>query len=354
MFRTHSYRSASAVSLALALAGGAFGSATISGGALTINTSTFNTDQQIEVIVGPTAGVVTLQGVLGATQTNFVGVTSISITTGPAQDFVEVRNFAATVPALTINTGAGNSDVKVSYAPPVGVSSVVSTVSIIGGDGNDKAFFLAETEALSFVGSWLVRHGNGNNEAVAEVISPAASNLLAIAFDMSAGSGQDFQDLKVTSDAAAVDVSMSNRLGGNNDAAYVTLDALAAGNANLQYFGNLGGGLDVTEINNISRGGTANFTGTVDGGDGADTLKFSSEAPGAFNMTLSGGAGADSIDWFAKGLVTGTPRLLGGSGNDILKLIVDGPQVATPFIDGGSGFDIAIGFGTIVNCEQVN
>ncbi|MBL0921155.1 MAG: hypothetical protein IBJ10_03390 [Phycisphaerales bacterium] len=57
---------------------------------------------------------------------------------------------------------------------------------------------------------------------------------------------------------------------------------------------------------------------------------------------------------FFKGTVTGAPRLLGGNSNDELKIVVDGPRVCTPFLDGGPGFDKAIGFGTIINCEDIN
>lgn len=339
----------------LLLAGTAAGqTVTFSGGVLTINTSAVGGDRQIQVDVGPSPGFVQLSGVPGASQTSFVGVNAINLTTGAGQDFVEFRLDGTVIPPLAINTGAGNSDVKILYAIPSTPDAVTSEVSVVGAGGEDKVFFLVESQADSFIGSWRVNQSNGKNEATAEVISPDPTTLLAIAFDVSGGNSDDKAELKVTSDAAAVDVSASARLGGANDSAIVLLDNLGTGDANLQFFAGMGGGNDVVEIGNVSRGGVANFTGFVDGGANNDTLKFFSEAPGAMNLTLSGGLGADSIDWFAKGLVTGTPKLLGGSGNDVLKLIVDGPQVATPFIDGGPGFDIAIGFGTIVNCEQVN
>jgi hypothetical protein len=345
----------SAALLALAVSCEALASATQSGTVLTINTSAYATDQQIEVNVGPLPGQVQISGVIGASTTTFENVAEIIATTGPAQDFVEFRMLAATLPAPVFSFTAGNSDVKVIYEPPSNATVVTSNVSITGGVGNDKAAFEVLNGAPTFIASWEVLAGNGTNEAIAVVQSPDASDLLAIALNMRSGSGQDKFDVSVTSNAAAVDISANPFIGSGNDSAIITTLALGTGNLNLQSFGSLGNGLDVYEVTNVSNGGVASFSGFVDGGDGTDTLKFTSEASGPMNLTLSGGAGADNLDWFAKGsAVTGSPKLLGGTGNDYLKLVVDGPFAATPFIDGGSGYDIAFGFGTIVNCEEVN
>jgi hypothetical protein len=342
------------VALALACAANALGSATITNGVLSINTTAFNTDQQIEVVVGPVVGSVTLSGVIGATQTTFTGVTSISLKSGPAQDAIEFRMFAPTLPTVTIETGTGNSDVKVIYDPSSAATTVVTNVTHIGANNNDKTTFEVLSGAPSLIASWSVQAGGGNNEAFGIVQSPDVTDLLAIAFNMRGGTGVDKLDLSVVSDAAAVDLTVNPFLGGGNDSVFVFNDALSTGNLNMLSFASLGDGLDIFELGNVQRGGSSSFFGNIDGGNGNDSLKFTSEAPGAMNLTLNGNGGSDTIDWFGKGLITGTPQLLGGAGNDVLKLIVDGPQAATPFIDGGAGFDIAIGFGTIVNCEQVN
>jgi hypothetical protein len=342
------------VALAFACAAHALGSATISNGVLSINTTAFNTDQQIEVVVGPVAGTVTLSGVIGATQTTFTGVTSISLKSGPAQDAIEFRMFAPTLPTVTIETGTGNSDVKVIYDPSAEATTVVTNVNHIGGNNNDKTTFEVLSGAPSLIASWSVQGSGGNNEVYGVVQSPQATDLLAIALNMRGGTGVDKVDLSVVSDAAAVDLTVNPFLGGGNDSVIIFNDALSTGNLNLLSFASLGDGIDVYELGNVQRGGSSSFFGNVDAGNGGDVLKFFSEAPGAMNLTLNGNGGSDTIDWFGKGEITGTPQLLGGAGNDVLKLIVDGPQLATPFIDGGAGFDIAIGFGTIINCEEVN
>lgn len=343
------------VAAILAVSSEAIASATQSGNVLTINTSAFATDQQIEINVGPVPGEVQIGGVLGASTTFFQGVAEIVVTTGPAQDYVEFRMFADTLPSVKLNTGAGNSDVKVIYQPSAAATTVMSSVSVTGGAASDKVAFEILNGAPTFIASWDVSADAGANEAIAVVQSPEATDLLAIAFNMKSSSGSDKFEMSVTSDAAAVDISANPMLGGGNDSAIISTYALGTGDLNLQSFAALGGGLDVYELVNNSQGGIASFSGLVSGGDGSDTMKFTSEASGPMNLTFSGGNGADTLDWFGKGnAITGTPRLLGGAGNDYLKLFVDGPQVATPFIDGGAGIDIAFGFGTIVNCEQVN
>lgn len=351
---TQTYTRSIAVALALAGASHALGSATLVNGVLTIDTTIYNTDQQMEFNVGPIPGTVQIGGVIGATVTDFVGVTSIVVKSGPRQDYIEFRMYADTLPPVTINTGVGNSDVKVIYDLPSAATSVSTSVSITGNGGNDKSTFEVLQGAPTFLASWNVQAGNGNNETFAVVQSSAASDILAIALNMRAGTGQDKLEASVVSDAAAVDLSVNPDLGGGADSVIVFNDALSTGNLNLLSFGSLGDGQDVYELGNVQRGGTASFFGFIDGGASGDTLKFNSEAPGSMNLTLSGGAGNDTIDWFGKGAITGMPQLLGGAGNDILKLVVDGPQSAMPFIDGGAGFDVAIGFGTIINCEQVN
>lgn len=52
--------------------------------------------------------------------------------------------------------------------------------------------------------------------------------------------------------------------------------------------------------------------------------------------------------------IRGQTRHLGGTGDDFLKLTVDGPRRISPLMDGGPGIDAAIGFGQIVNVEQID
>ncbi len=329
-------------------------SVTVSGGAMTINTSAYATDQHMEIEVGPVPGEVRLSGVLGAPATQYFGISSIDLTAGPRNDYVEFRIFTGDAPAITASTGAGNSDVKVLYELASSIMDASSSVTIVGGAGEDKAFFGVHSFARAFAANWVTLQGAGTNETFGSIDSPEASQLMSVSLASTGTTGIDKYELEVKSNAAAINLNASPNTGAGNDSAVVKIDTLGTGTTNAATVATLGAGVDVFELTNISRGGPANFSGNVNGGADSDTIKFNSEANGRVLMAFNGALGNDNVDFYAKGTVTGRPRLLGAGGDDYLKLVIDGSRVATPFIDGGAGFDIAFGFGTIINCEQVN
>ena len=327
----------------------------VAGGVLLISTN--NAQQQIEFNVGPVPGEVTVSGVSTIPSGQvFTGVTAIDLTTGRAQDYVEFRIFTAAAPSIRVNTGLGNSDVKFIYDLPFSTEAASSLVEVFGSSGEDKVDFLVESRAASFAAEWSVNAGANNNEITASVNSPELSDSLAINLNGTATTGVDKLELAVIHNAASAEINFGGALGGNTDFASLIVDGLdGALTADTALNVDLGTGIDGANVEIISRGGEYNTSGQILGGDGGDTLVFKQEeGVGTVDLTLDGGAGNDLLDMFMKGQISGTPRLLGGAGNDELKLVVDGPQLATPFLDGGAGFDIAIGFGTIVNVEQIN
>lgn len=327
---------------------------TVSNGAMRINTSAYATNQQMEIRIGPVAGQVRLFGVIGAPSTTYNGITSIDLTTGPRDDYVEFRIFTGNAPRIRASTGLGNSDVKVLYELASSITTATSTVAVIGGPGNDKVAFGVHSFARNFYANWNTQQGIGDNESIATIDSPESSQVMSVAFNALGGSGKDNHEIEVKSRAASIVLNSRSTTGANNDSSIVKVDTSGAGTLRATTYASLGDGVDVFELTNISRGGPAFFYGNLNGGAGNDVIKFSSEASGQIFTTFNGSLGNDEIDFFAKGVVTGTPRLLGEGGNDKLKLVVDGPRVASPFIDGGPGYDIAQGFGTIINCEEVN
>lgn len=314
-----------------------------------------NGQQQIEVTIGPVPGEVRVQGVSGiSSDMVFTGITSIRVRTGTFTDFVAFRSRSTVVPQIWVNTSSGDSDVIVDYDVP-GTSSAVSTeVTVLGAGNNDKVAFLVDSRAASFTASWNVDHRGGNNEAIASIQSPDASDLLSIDFNNVAGAGKDKFETYIVHRAAALDVSLDGLLGKNEDEAALGIDGVDPSNVTVELAIDLGDGKDKMNTNIVSRGGTTDIAGSVIGGQGLDNMGMTFESDGSVEVTFDGGAGADFLDMFFKGVVTGNPRLLGGNSNDELKIVVDGPRVCSPFLDGGPGFDKAIGFGTIINCEDVN
>ncbi len=317
--------------------------------------TTGNGQQQIEIEVGPLPGEVRVFGISGIPSGDtFVNVASISLTTGRAQDYVEFRVYSTSVPPITVNTGAGLSDVKFIYFTPETLETVSTSVTVIGGTAADKVDFLVESLAAGFSANWTVQAGAGDNETKVTTLASQPSELMSITLAGTYGNGFDKIEVGGVVDAATATLNLSGSLAGGEDFVGVALEQLGLGAINASYNLDLGAARDAADITLIGRGGLATQSGSIRGGAQDDTLVYKVEADGDANVTLDGGDGNDYVDFFGKGNVTGTPRLLGGLGNDELKLVIDGPQIATPFIDGGAGFDIAIGFGTIVNCEQIN
>ncbi|MBX3362016.1 MAG: hypothetical protein KF705_11360 [Phycisphaeraceae bacterium] len=215
------------------------------------------------------------------------------------------------------------------------------------------------SEVVSFLAGLrcqlVTNQGAGTAETVASIDSRGVSEAMSVSLSSTGTSGWDTYDLSVRIKTPLPSTSTRARTlvrGMTPRSSRSTRSG--TGTLNLATLASLGAGIDVFELTNVSRGGPANFSGSVNGGADADTIKFSSESNGRVLMTFNGALGNDTVDFFAKGSVTGRPRLLGAGGDDYLKLVVDGPRLATPFIDGGAGYDRAFGFGTIVNCEEVN
>jgi len=321
----------------------------------TLDLVTDNQQQQIEIEVGPVAGEVRVYGIDGIRSgTTYTGIAHVNLTTGSAFDFVEFRIFATVVPSIMINTNAGDSDVKIIYETPTTPDPVWSEVAIFGHSGNDKAGFEVISEAASFGVSWDVRHGDGDNETTAAVLTDRFADALSVDLYGLAGSGQDKLTASVITGASNLNVSVAGALGGGNDQAVLTIDEKRASSQALALDLDMGAGEDVAEVIAVLRGGIADLSGLVAGGADKDTLKLLFEGDGVSSITLDGGDGPDVLDSEYKGLALGSPQLLGGTGDDYLKIVAKEAVAMVPFIDGGRGYDIAIGFGTIVNVEEIN
>ena len=349
--------SGAALSLALITASANAGPAMLSPSALVndvLAITTNNGSQQIEILIGPEPGVVRIIGVDGIPDAPFTGITAIDLRTGSGQDAIEVRVFTAEAPDLFINTGSNQSDVKVIYEVATFAASAQSTVSITGGTSDDKVAFEVLSTADTFVADWTVVHGNGNNETKVMYDAPEAASLASITLATTSGSGEDKLDTQVKSGAADVDLDIYALLGAGNDSAIVNISEQFPGFTRLALDINLGRGIDVGEIVTVLQGGQTAQSGRVLGGADSDFLKLLQEGTGVNNVLLNAGAGDDSTEMEFKGAVTGAPKQRASDGNDFLKLVATNPAILNPLLDGGAGFDIAIGFGRIINVEQID
>lgn len=203
---------------------------------------------------------------IGATGTTIS--TAASIYGAGGNDSIRFNQAAA---ALSINGGDGSDSIFVQDA--------TTGSTIAGGLGGDTITLLTAAEATSLTGA------QGN-----DLITVAA----ATALNLSGGKGSD--SLFFTNAAGTLSVS-----GGEQD----DLIRVATG---------------ATSINVI------NGSGTVDGGDGADTIQFQAFATAA-GVSVTGGAGNDSIslstaqsvaDFSAIGTING------GAGTDTISIASTG------------------------------
>lgn len=314
--------------------------------------STNNGQQQIEIVIDELG--VQVVGVAGVPDTLFTGVTAIRLTTGTAFDAVTVSIRTAHAPAIFVNTGLGNSDVKFIYEIPQSPEDATSYVQVIGQGGGDIVGFEGTTLSQSFTATWDLRLGSGTNEVTANMSNPEptlANNINIIA---NTGIGADKLNVNIVSGALVHNFNVQGTLGDGLDEAILAYDGIAASQTNVNFNFTLAGGNDKSEALLVSRGGELSVTGLFFGGNGADDMKFFVEGDGNVDVAMNGDAGNDYLDMSLKGIITGSPRFFGGANNDFLKIVVDGPRLVTPLLNGGTGFDAAIGFGTFVSVEQIN
>ncbi len=319
-----------------------------------LSLTTNDSQQQIEVVIGPAQGVVKVVGINGGSEQNFSNVGALSLTTGANLDAITFTIRTATPPQIVVNTGFGDSDVKFVYAVGQGGTGAVTDVLVLGGPNNDKVLLEGVVLAPSLSALWTARLGDGDNEVVAKVEQPNAAAFTNAWVVAETGAGIDKLVFDVISAARGQDLRVSASLGDSNDSAMFKFDGQRAASTSTFLDMNMGAGQDQAEAVLISRGGQVSMTGGIRGGSGDDNVRVLIEGAGVVDASLEGDEGDDYLDMELKGNVRGATRHLGGFGNDFLKLVVVGPRRLTPFMDGGPGIDAAIGFGQIVNVEQVD
>lgn len=322
--------------------------------ARTLLLTTDNSQQQIEIIVGPQPGRVKVIGIDGIPSNRiYNGITLIDLRTGTNLDAIEFRMYGTVFPEVRVNTNAGPSDVKFIY--DIDHASRVSTlVSVVGGSTNDQvAFEVIDNHARNLSAIFNVAHLSGDNETKVAVNSPRSTNSINVALNTAATTGKDKVTTSIIHRATFLTLDVTAATGRNEDSVITTIDGLGTSTTNLDLDIDLGAAQDVSETIVISRGGRASITGHVRGREGDDLIKLLLEGDGRVNTWLAAAEGDDYIDVELKGAVTGTPRLLGADGQDFLKIVQESRQ-STPCIDGGRNIDAAHGFGTIINVENLD
>ncbi|HLP83328.1 MAG TPA: hypothetical protein VK157_03175 [Phycisphaerales bacterium] len=316
-----------------------------------LNLATNNSQQQIELVIGPATGQVKVVGINGGSEQNFSGVNTINLRTGTNLDVITFQIRTPNVPQINVDTGLGDSDVKFLYEIPS--SNVAQTrVNVLGGPGNDKVAFEAKVLARTFNAQWVVRSGSGTNEVVAKTEHCGNADATNVILDTVTGAGFDKLAFETTTEARRQDLRLTGSLGEGEDNALFKFDGVRAATTKVQSTLDLGGSKDQSEMIVVSRGGRIEVNADTRGGSGDDVIKTLLEGTGDAEIAQIGGTGDDYLDIEFSGVIGGRARQLAETGDDFLKYVVTGPRRAQPTMDGGAGFDQGLGFGRVTNIEE--
>ena len=119
-------------------------------------------DKQVKIEVGPLAGQVRVIDGAAPAALAFSGIRAIRLATGAGTDQIELDMHASQSLALSIDSGAGDANIKLQWKVPPGAASTVSSLDMASGGGRltielDHA---SETREASF--QWTTRFGGGD------------------------------------------------------------------------------------------------------------------------------------------------------------------------------------------------
>jgi hypothetical protein len=363
-------------------------------------------DKQVKIEVGPLAGQVrVIDGAAPGPQA-FSGIRAIRVATGAGTDQIELDMNASQSLALSIDSGAGDANMKLQWKVPPGAASTVSALDMASGGGrlNIELDHESETPEASF--QWTTRFGGGDKlikggvefkEGVRQARQNIAftqlgggSHLVAMEVESKAadatllldtGAAQDVLYKVISPDRSTRLVADTTVAGAKNNieilsAAPTTSVRLAGGTANVPLAetsfgvvqtvpGSLGAQLDFTTRSASSKFGakfdgafsTLTLGGRLAGGSGRDELKLETNARALASLLVDAGGGDNAVDFLASAalLATASPlRLVTGAGSDLVTLLAGIGSTAAPRVDCGAGNDSAkLSVGTTVGCELV-
>lgn len=335
----------------LALSSIAAAEATFSAGTLTVIGTP--SEDVITVVFDVTPGHARVFGVAGTPDgTLFTGVERLVANTLASMDIVNVQILSATPPELDLDTGAGDSQVRVDIQTPFGLAPTYSKARVRGGPQKDSVLFEVNENAFGGTYDYVVFGGEGENDATVKFSSDVLGGVSTLNWRAFGGGSTDKMLVDVSTKA---DEFIVNGLGltfGAGDEWIVKVAGDANTTARIQNAARLGSGGDTARID-VSNCSNAVVRGGTDGGDGDDVIELVTTSDMQASPLLLGGAGHDVLLVnVGQSLLAGSaPRILAGSGNDTVSMLVGSDVLGAPFSDGGPGVDSFTGVGVAVNFE---
>lgn len=285
----------------------------------------------------------------------FAGIAKLQLATLAGFDIVDVQVQSSALPELAVDTGSGDSQVKLRFSVPSTVADVTSLATVTGGAANDQVEFEVSSDAASMTMNWNVIGGDGTNDAVVKFTSDALGGATALNWRYAGGSQVDKVLLDLTTRADQLAVAALTNTGGGADEFIVKGVGDTNTTAVTQLLSRLGAGADKAVID-ISNVGRTFVRGAIDGGLDADTIELSTTSSLSGSPLILGGDGNDTLVFTVDGTLRAgsAPRIFAGNGNDSVSMLVWGSLLGSPFCDGGAGFDIFQGVGATANFEVIN
>lgn len=256
---------------------------------------------------------------------------------------------AGNVTNSTIFGGAGKDTIRLS-------GSTISLSTVQSADGHD----LISTTALADANTFVVAAGKGfdsiafGTAVVASVLGGAGNDTITFVAQLGGGNVFAGGDADVVSMTAATTASSALTVNGGAGADIIKFASIESTGAFV-----VQGGADADALGLTASKNTGAFTAgsQIAGGDGADTIKFGNGVATNNAFTIFGGDGADSIYINTTGVSTGNAAnysIVGGDGHDTItfdQAITTSGQYGTAgtlantfTVVGGAGTDV-INFG---------
>lgn len=332
-----------------ALAGSASADAVSASGVLLITLE----DGNHEVTLTIDDGRVELDGVPGvAPGAAFTGIEQVNCVSARGANAFLVLLSTDRDLALSFDAERGGTTIEV--IGDANGAAVNLDLDVILGPGSDTITLDLDSTAASLSVSIDLNTGAGAAWFSGSIDSPLPTATMDLALTGTLSGGSDTLHLDATSAATSPGVLFDLRTGGGADDVGITLTQLVP--ASIQALGtiDLGNGPDTLALTLGGPGCTTTMLGQVRGQNSADSATVAVTGNLMTLFRMLGGNGPDTVTTTATGSIAGTPLISGGKAWDTLTIAAGGAQLGIPLVNGGPGYDTATGFGTIEECEVVN
>lgn len=310
-------------------------------------------DGHHEVTLTIDDGRVELDGVPGvASGTAFTGIHQVNCIAARGSNAFLV--LLSTDRDLALSFDAERGATTIEIIGDASGAAVSLDLDVVLGPGSDTVTLDLDSTADSLSVLLDLNPGPGALWFSGSIDAPFPSASLDVALTGTLSGGSDTIHLDTTSAAAAPALLFDFSTAGGADDVGITLTQLAP--ASIQALGSidLGNGPDTLELNLGGPGCTTTMLGRIRGQNSADTISVAITGNLMSLFQVLGGNGPDTISTTATGSIAGTPLLSGGKSWDSLTIAAGGAQIGVPTLNGGPGYDTATGFGIFDDCESIN